>query len=439
MNGSYIYDVNTTPYEDHSTSSYEYHKYFPTQNSDFNNFSALRIVLAAKDHHYHFHNAFLELKGRVVQKANGEPYPAKSGIAFINNPVPHMFRNITYKMDGRIIESVDYPGHVSTMFHHAVFNSNVAYENGLSFYWSPDKTRLADTENKGWELRRKLLIEEPTSKGSFVIRIPLRMLMGFGEYTKVITGVSHEFEMTRQEDYYSLFRGDNLSDGGENTACLEGKIDLKSLLLWVPIAKADGVVNINLKEHQLNSKTEYQIAFYQRRGIMTELPTGVQDWSWSFSTINFKERPQYLIIGFQADSDKTDQTLNCGLYDNSNVKKMTCMINDIRIPYNGVEADFANMDLGNFYTQLQDFGANYLQLDPLIHECGVNPIAFKNLRTLFAFDLTKHERDIRAEVVNSRIEVHFGAVTPANLRAYACIINKKEIFLKSDGGNLVIR
>ena len=442
MNGPYMYELNKIPYEDHSTASYEYHKFFPTQNSDLNNYSAIRYVISAREHLYHFHNAFFEAKGTVVKDDGGHAFETKAGIAFTHNPFPYMFRNIAYKMEGQTIESVDYLGQVSTMFHYATFNSNKTYESGLEYFWCPDRTVDADKDNKGWLTRQRILIEDTHDKGSFTMRIPLTMLLGFAEFTKVITGVSHEFELTRQEDYHALFRGNDIPTyaGGEgaNAACPLAKIDLKSLVLWIPIAKADGVVNINLKEAQLNSKIDYPIAFYQRRGAMVEVTAAVTDWNWTFSTINFKERPQYLILGFQ-DDFKTTQKSNYALFQHKDIQKISCMVNDVRIPYDSAEADFKNMDLGGFYTQLQDFNANYLQIDPLLHECGINPVSFRDLRTLFVFDLTKHERDIKAEVVTSRIEVHFGTATQANLRAYACILNKRELFLKSDGGRLVIR
>jgi hypothetical protein len=260
------------------------------------------------------------------------------------------------------------------------------------------------------------------------------MIFGFAEFNKVITGVSHEFELTRQEDYYSLFRGADLTYAD----CVEGKIDLTSLLLWVPIAKADGDVDLMLKESKLNSQTSRTIAFFQRRGLMTEVTAGIHDWTWTFSTINYKDRPQFLIVGFQ-NNFKADQTSNYDLYNHMDITKMSCIVNGIRIPYDSAEADFPNMNLGSFYTNLKDFSANYLQLDSTLHECGIDPVTFRNLRPLFVFDLTKHARDIKAEVVNSRIEVHFAKVTTANIRAYACILNKKELFLQSDGGNVVIR
>ena len=436
MNGAYIYDIDESPPRDESTNSYEYHKFYPTQNSDLNNYSAIRIVINAKDQLYHLHEGYLEVKGKVVQKADSAEFPTKSGIALIHNAFPYMFRNFTYKMNGQIIESVDYPGHVSSLLHDAIFSSSKPYEGGLQFLWFPDRDTTATSVNKGWEIRRNMLIEEPDKNGSFVIKIPLNMIYGFAEYVKVVTHVNHEFEMTRQADYFSLFRGDDIA--GINAATAEGKIDITSLVLWAPLVEADGEVKLNLKEAELSGKDEYVIAFRQRRGIMAEVTTGVTNWTWSFSTINYNERPQYLLLGFQKGFGE-DQKSNYALFENMGVQSMFCVVNNQQIPYVITDADFKNLDFGTFYTDLQNFRSNYLQIDPLISESGINPLRFKNLCTIYAFDLTKHERDIRGDVVNSRIEVKFSKETEANTKAYACIISEKEIFLKSDGSNMVIR
>ena len=435
MNGSYIYDIDESPARDESTNSYEYHKFYPTQNSDLNNYSAIRIVINAKDQLYHLHEGYLEVKGKVVQEEGEADFPTKSGIALIHNALPFMFRNFTYKMNGQMIESVDYPGHVSSLLHDAIFSSSKQYEGGLQFLWYPDLDKTATGTNKGWEVRRKMLIEEPEKKGSFVIKIPLNMIYGFAEYIKVVTHVNHEFEMTRQSDHFSLFRGENVASNVETP---KGKIDITSLLLWAPLVEADGEVKLNLKEAELSGKDEYVIAFRQRRGIMAEVTTGVSHWTWSFSTINYNERPQYLLVGFQKNLGE-DQKSNYALFENMNVESMYCVINNQQIPYVITDADFKNLDSGTFYTDLQNFRSNYLQIDPLINECGINPLRFKNLCTIYAFDLTKHERDIRGDVVNSRLEVKFSTQTEAHIKAYACLISEKEIFLKSDGSNMVIR
>ena len=459
MNGSYIYDLNESPEHDTSTASYEYHNFFPTQNSDLNNFSTLRFAIDAKNQCYHIHESYLEAKGQLLQKTGGGEFDDdKAGIAFTHNPFPFMFRNFVYKINGTIVDTVNYPGHVSSLFHNVMFSSNKPYENGLQFFWYPDRSRTATPDNKGWEIRRKMSIVEPEKRGSFTIRIPLSMIFGFAEYTKIITQVQHEIEMTRQEDYFSLFRGDALpaeqslikSGGGgkrrklndlnasANVDTPEGKIHLQSLILWIPVVKPEGNAKILLKESQLHAKNEYVIAFRQRTGIMTEVPSGLTNWSWSLSTINFKERPKYLFIGFQNNLG-SDQKSNYALFDNMDVRRMHAVVNNQQFPAVIADADFKNLDYGNFFTAVQNVRSNFLQLDPLINECGIDPLRYKNLCTIYAFDLTKHERDIVGTTVISRLEVQFKTQTPAHIKAYACLISEKEIFLQSDGGNMTIR
>lgn len=442
MNGPYIYDLSTTPIHDKSTESYEYHKFFPTQNSDLNTYSTFRIVINARDQLYHIHEAYIEATGQLVKEVDDTEYGETDGIAFIHNAFPFMFRNFTYKINGQIVDSIDYPGHVSTLFNNVMFSSNKQYESGLQYFWSPDTTSKADASNKGWEIRRKMLLVEPTKKGIFKFKIPIKNIFGFGENVKVITKVNHEFEITRQENYYSLFRGNVVSSENHtalpNVETAEGKIKLKDFVLWIPVVKPEGTTKIHMKESELSSKDEYIIAYRQRKGLMVEVPNAITTWTWGLTTINFKERPQYLFMGFQHNND-IDQKSNYALFKHMDVKNMCVIINDQQFPAMIADADFANLDVGNFYMALQNVRSNYLQMDPYINECGINLIRFKNLTTIFAFDLTKHERDIRGDVVTARLQVNFAKPTPTNLKAYACLINEKEIFLKSDGGNVVIR
>ena len=440
MNGSYIYDLLDPPVKDNSTESYDYQKFFATQSSDLNNFSAIRFVINAKDQLYHFHQAYFEIKGKLVKEDNSA-FNANSGIAFIHNAFPYMFRNFIYKINGTVVDNIDYPGQVSSMLHNVLFSSNKAYESGLQYFWYPDRGLTADSKaNKGWEIRRKMLMVEASDIGSFKMKIPFHLIFSFAEYTKVLTQVNHEFEMTRQADYFSLFKGEDLAaatGGSSNAACPKGKIKIESLLLWVPVVKADGIAKINMKETQLNGKNEYVIAFRQRRGLMSAVTTGVRDWSWNVSNISFEHRPQWLLMGFQKDTDNS-QTTNHALFANMGVTNMFCVVNNQQFPYTTPDADFPNLDFGNFYMNLQNFRANYLQIDPLINESGISPMEFKNLCTIYAFDLTKHVQDIRGDIVNTRIEVKFSAETPAHVKAFACLISEKEIFLKSDGTNMVI-
>ena len=278
------------------------------------------------------------------------------------------------------------------------------------------------------ETRRKLILVDTDPIGAFTFQIPLTMILGFAEFKKVISGVAHEFQMTRQEDYYSLFRD----------AADEGKVIFQHLSLWVPVAKPAGQIQINLKENQLSRKKSYAIDFYRRRGLMVVLPTAVTDWVWNFDISGFQERARYLIVGFQLGKT-TDQKSNYAIFDHSDVKQMSCYVNDVCMPYVKADSNFKENDFGNFYRQLQNFSPNYLQIDPVLRECGVNPMDFKTLFPFFCFDLTKRKREIEGDVANACVKVSFGTATSANLRCYACLLSEKQLLIEADGSDMVIR
>ena len=429
MNGEYIFDISSSAHRSHDLESYEYHTFYPSQNSDLNNFSDIRIVINNKDPYFHFHNAYIEIKGKLVKKTGGTAFAKTDKIAFTNNPIPFMFRNFTYKINGSIVESVDYPGHVCTMLAQCLNNGGKRYTSGLIYCWYADTSTEADgTKNKGWEIRRKLVLEEAEPIGSFTFQIPLTMIFGFAEFKKVISGVTHEFQMTRQEDFYALFQ----KDAGE------GKITLDHLRIWVPVAKPAGQTQINLKENQLTRKKSYAIDFYKRRGLMVVLPTAVTEWVWNLDISGFQERARYLILGFQL-ARTTDQKSNYAIFDNSDVKRMSCYVNDVCMPYVRAESNFKSNDFGNFYRQLQDFSSNYLQIDPILRESGINPMDFKKLFPYFCFDLTKRKREIEGDVANACVKVSFGTATSANLRCYACLLSEKQLLIEADGSDMVIR
>ena len=53
---------------DRSTESYKHTMYYPTQGSDLNGFSDLRIAKQGKDYFYHPTKAYLTIKGDLFKK-----------------------------------------------------------------------------------------------------------------------------------------------------------------------------------------------------------------------------------------------------------------------------------------------------------------------------------------------------------------------------------
>ena len=145
----------------------------------------------------HFTNAYLEVHGQLVQKAEGNAdMPSGAEIALIHNAIPFLFDNIKFTMGNQLVENVNCPGHVSSMFFYVLFPRSKAKVQGLEFMWYPDTDKSASTENNyGFAARQNWIIDQPTKRGSFKLRLPLYMLFGFAENFLALKGYSYEIEM----------------------------------------------------------------------------------------------------------------------------------------------------------------------------------------------------------------------------------------------------
>ena len=80
MEDSDMYEITKKGVFDTSTEAYRYMMYYPTQGSDLNGFSDLRINIIGKDYHYHAANAYLTIKGDLVKKADGRLMSQATGV-----------------------------------------------------------------------------------------------------------------------------------------------------------------------------------------------------------------------------------------------------------------------------------------------------------------------------------------------------------------------
>ena len=81
--------------------------------------------------------------------------------------------------------------------------------------WFPDTDSTNNpTTNKGFEVRRRFIIDTPERKRKFKLRIPMHMFFGFMENFVVLKGYPIEIEMVRGPDYPALYR-----DGTDCESC----------------------------------------------------------------------------------------------------------------------------------------------------------------------------------------------------------------------------
>ena len=92
----------------------------------------------------------------------------------------YLFSNISYRLSNQEIESVHHPGQATTMLGLLKYSDDFSKAQGLNQMWQKDtKSTGVIADNEGHRTRQPYLIKQPTVKGTFSFRIPLKHIFVF--------------------------------------------------------------------------------------------------------------------------------------------------------------------------------------------------------------------------------------------------------------------
>ena len=430
-----MYDVGQAggvPYPE--TNKYHYDRWFTTTGlTDGSEYKTVRFNIRQDNLLLHWRNSYMELHGQLVKANDDSAYTAAALITLIHNAIPHMFSNVKLTVGNQMVENVNQVGHVSSLIYDTLYSRSKAKCEGLQFMWSPDTadSTVAAT-NKGFEVRRNFIIDTPTTKGTFKLRIPLHMFFGFMENFVVLKGYPIEIEMVRGPDYPVLYRSDV-------AASPAGKLKLKLITLNVPIVDPSTSVSLEYIKG-LQNPTPFLYSFRERHGMFAPIPTGVTNFQQSITSTYFTERPQMIWIGFQKISGTVDQTVNHALYTNEDVETAYIQMNNTQFPPVSIPANWGENDNGFFYEMQKHVRENYLQLAGTYVEGNMlTPANFKDLFTIYCFDVSKQEMTLGSNNITCDLHVKFRVATKPNLRVYIAWFNDRTLEMFTDGSPLRIR
>ena len=234
-----------------------------------------------------------------------------------------------------------------------------------------------------------------------------------------LKGYPLEIELVRGPDYPALFRAN---------AAGEGKFTFTEFILNIPIVEPSNPITLDLLKRLKDSKP-YLFSFRQRHGMFTPIPQNVYDFQLPITTDTFTERPQMIWIGFQHGTT-TDQKL----YSNENVETMQVRMNNEPFPTTMIKANWTDNDNGFFYEMQTQMRAIYLQYPATYTEGNMlTPANFKDLYTIYCFDVSKQEYALKGNSISCHLHVHFKAQTVANLRVYVAWYSDRTLELFTDG------
>ena len=119
---------------------YDYSKWYTTTGmTDGAEYRAVRFDFCQDNLLLYWANAYLELKGQLVNKTGGTAYGDDDLITLIHNAIPHMFSSVKLSLGTTTVENVDNPGHVSSLIYDTLLPRSKGKCDGLQFCWFPDK------------------------------------------------------------------------------------------------------------------------------------------------------------------------------------------------------------------------------------------------------------------------------------------------------------
>ena len=423
-----ILDFQEKIVEDDSIKSYEYNAYYPTSGSNLNMPGRIAINIENQDEFYHPRRSWLLVEGDLL-KANDTRYVNNDVIALVNNAIMFLFANLKYELGGQEIESLNHPGHATTLLGLAKHAYEYRQGAGLIQCWCADTSEGAANTNYGFNARKTFIIEKPNNKGSFQFAIPLEDMFGFCEdYDKIVYGMRHTLTLIRGGDDDAIFKANGVD---------AGKVKLSKISWMMPRVHPSDAKKFALYKN-IESKIVIDVGFRMRQCNMIQIARGSTSMDWRLGVRTAPEKPRHILIGLQ--SQKTgQQTRNPAVFDEVNTTKMKIVMNDTEYPLRDINADFDNNHYAEFYSMFMNFSQNYYGIDPLINKSVITPIAYKDLFPLFYFDVSKQSERVNQSVVDVTVKMQFSAAVGNNeVFAYALVISDRRLKFQSDGKKMTV-
>ena len=349
----------------------------------------------------------------------------------------YLFKRIRYDLSGQEIESLVHPGQATTMLGLLKYPDDFSKSKGLNQLWIKDTTNTAAVANTGWEVRRQYIIVKSDPKGSFSFKIPLKHIFGFcGDYDKVVYGLKHN--LTRNDDNDAIFKSGAVDAGG-NPVVVNGKVVLSKISWFMPHVTPADKDKLELYKI-IERKEKIPVGYRMIQCDSASIPQSSTSFGWRLSIKSSPEVPRFIIVGFQKEGVSGDQLKNPSLFNNVNVSNIYVLLNSMRYPTTDYNISFLRQKFSRAYGDAVEFRSKFFNMDELVSNPNITPSDYKDLYTLFLFDVSKQSEKLKLKysTTDIQIKMHFRAGIPANTQAYAVIISDRLINFQSDGNKFSV-
>ena len=402
--------------KDDSIDKYEEIAYEPVVGTNLNSPGQdIRITIETQDIFTHPSESYLIVEGQLI-KADGTLYNRANEVTLANNGIMHLFKRIRYDLSGQEIENIVNVGQATTMLGLLKYPDDFSKSKGLNQLWYKDTTAspIMDQANAnynvGFKIRHDYIFGKADGNvvpiGSFSFRIPLKHIFGFCEdYDKVVYGLKHNLTLTRNNDNDAIYKRVIL-DGGGNDTLPYGKVLLKKITWFMPhVIPAD---EDKMKLYKIiERKEKIPVGYRMIQCDSASVPQGnISSFSWRLAVKSSPEVPRFIIVGFQTNGINFQET-NPSLFSNMNVSNIYVMLNSTRYPTTDNNISFPEQRFSRAYGDATDFRSKFFNMDELISNPNINPSDYRELYSLFLFDVSKQSEKLKYSTTDIQVKMFF--------------------------------
>ena len=375
---------------DDSIYDYEYKEYNPIAGTDHNRRSIV-ITIEAQDIYTHPVESFLIIDGELRKRDRDNAgrvqyYNDVDVVSLTNNGLMYLFSDIRYHLASHEIEVLQNPGQATTILGLLKYPDDFSKSQGLNQLWSKDEnTGSANIDqndggyNKGFAIRHKHIIINPTPKGTFSFKIPLKQFLGFCEdYRKVLYGMQQRLTLTRTNSDSAILRA-NAADAAE--------LYIEKIRWFMPHVIPSDAYRLQL-DKVIEKKEKIPVGYRMLQCDNTQVPSNTSSFTWRLGVKSSPDIPRFIIVGFQINRNNSQRT-NPALFDHLYLRNIYVTLNAKRYPDTDYNNDFTANQYSRIYGDAASFRKKFFNMDDLISNQGIDPIDYKYLFPLYVFDVSK--------------------------------------------------
>ena len=382
----------------------DYETIMPISDLNFNSQNNKTIFKIEGTDLFYSNRIMFHIQGELVKKDGGAAYTGEIPIKLIDNFAAFLFDKIEVRKHNQLIDSVNHVGITSTLKSLTTYRTNGDHHS----------CGLVSTFKNG---------------GAFEVFGTLGHLgLGFFEHIQYpIYKGGLEITFIRAGDNDAILRWTE----GTGTAAVtpdEGKINIKSFVLKVPVIHYDPVVKVPLIQEltRLSEKNEFIYDYLQWQCIEK---FGVIGSSYTIDITNEYHsiiNPLFIIVGLQTKR-KNDQKADPSKFDSVNIKNFSVKINGEQYPH-----ELQNLAVTEKnYRLLYD---NYISIARLLNgndDVYLNLDDFISKYPLLVIDT--HYHPFSTEKQRSSIQIHLdftnavaGPVADKGTTAYVLVVSRAQ-------------